>query len=432
MRLDRARAALQPSLGAQVYRFGAGALHSIPQGDNTPLNQVLLQAPGVAQDSFGQIHVRGDHNGVQFRIDGVQLPEGLAVFGQSLQTRFAQDLSLTTGALPAQYGFLTAAVIDIDVKTGINAPGGEVSLYGGARDYFQPSFSYGASAGRWDLFVTGDTLHNRIGIENSTSSFNAVHDLSNQYHGLTKLTFTADADTRISLIAGISDAEYQIPNNPGQVAGLGISDNGFSSYNSRDLTEHQKEITDFGILSLQKKIGSLTLQSSIFTRYSSLYYSPDPVGDLLFDGISQTAARSVMSTGWQTDASWRINDSHTLRVGEQAFVERNVSSTNSGVSPQIGSDTNGSPIYASTPVSIQSGGGKTGMVYGLYLQDEWSILPRLTINYGIRFDGVSEYVSATQLSPRVNVVWRPTGSTTLHAGYSRYFTPPPFEEVTNA
>ncbi|MGI4956796.1 MAG: TonB-dependent receptor [Janthinobacterium lividum] len=432
VRLDRARAALQPSLGAQVYRFGAGALHSIPQGDNTPLNQVLLQAPGVAQDSFGQIHVRGDHNGVQFRIDGVQLPEGLAVFGQSLQTRFAQDLSLTTGALPAQYGFLTAAVIDIDVKTGINAPGGEVSLYGGARDYFQPSFSYGASAGRWDLFVTGDTLHNRIGIENSTSSFNAVHDLSNQYHGLTKLTFTADADTRISLIAGISDAEYQIPNNPGQVAGLGISDNGFSSYNSRDLTEHQKEITDFGILSLQKKIGSLTLQSSIFTRYSSLYYSPDPVGDLLFDGISQTAARSVMSTGWQTDASWRINDSHTLRVGEQAFVERNVSSTNSGVSPQIGSDTNGSPIYASTPVSIQSGGGKTGMVYGLYLQDEWSILPRLTINYGIRFDGVSEYVSATQLSPRVNVVWRPTGSTTLHAGYSRYFTPPPFEEVTNA
>ncbi|MGI4748197.1 MAG: TonB-dependent receptor, partial [Janthinobacterium lividum] len=125
-----------------------------------------------------------------------------------------------------------------------------------------------------------------------------------------------------------------------------------SSYNSRDLIEHQKEITDFGILSLQKKIGSLTLKSSVFTRYSSLYYSPDPVGDLLFDGISQIAARSVMSTGWQTDASWRINDSHTLRVGEQAFVERNVSSTNSVVLPQIGSDMNGSPIYASTPVSI--------------------------------------------------------------------------------
>ncbi len=431
VRLDRARSELLPSLGAQVYRFGSSTLGTIPQGDNAPLNQVLLQAPGVAQDSFGQIHVRGDHNEVQFRIDGVQLPEGLAVFGQSLQTRFAHDLSLTTGALPAQYGFLTAAVIDIDVKTGANSPGGEVSLYGGARDYVQPSFSYGVAGGRWDLFVTGDALHDRVGIENPTSTFNAIHDLSNQYHDLAKMTFTADVDTRVSLIAGVSDAEYQIPDNPGQVADLGISDNGVTSFDSRNLAEHQKEITDFGILSLQKEIGTLTLQSSVFTRYSSLYYSPDPVGDLLFDGISQTAARSVMSTGWQTDASWHLDDQHTLRTGEQVFVERNVSRTSSVVSPQIGTDANGNPVYGSTPETIQDGSGKTGMVYGFYVQDEWRILPRVTINYGVRFDGVSEYVSATQLSPRVNVVWRPTGSTTLHAGYSRLFTPPPFEQVSD-
>ena len=33
----------------------------MPLGDATPLNQVLLQAPGVVQDSYGQLHVRGDH-----------------------------------------------------------------------------------------------------------------------------------------------------------------------------------------------------------------------------------------------------------------------------------------------------------------------------------------------------------------------------------
>ena len=59
-------------------------LQTIPQGDNAPLNQVLLQAPGVAQDSFGQIHVRGDHANVQYRLNGVQLPEGLSVFGQAI------------------------------------------------------------------------------------------------------------------------------------------------------------------------------------------------------------------------------------------------------------------------------------------------------------------------------------------------------------
>ena len=72
--------------------------------------------PGVAQDSFGQIHVRGEHANVQFRINGVQLPEGLSVFGQALETRFANSISLLTGALPAQYGFQTAGVLDIQTR----------------------------------------------------------------------------------------------------------------------------------------------------------------------------------------------------------------------------------------------------------------------------------------------------------------------------
>ena len=48
VRLDRARSALEPDLGATVYRFGRSSLETLPQGDNIPLNQVLLQAPGVA------------------------------------------------------------------------------------------------------------------------------------------------------------------------------------------------------------------------------------------------------------------------------------------------------------------------------------------------------------------------------------------------
>jgi outer membrane receptor protein involved in Fe transport len=35
------------------------------------------------------------------------------------------------------------------------------------------------------------------------------------------------------------------------------------------------------------------------------------------------------------------------------------------------------------------------------------------------------------LSPRVNAVWQPLDGTTLHAGYARYFSPPPFELVGN-
>ena len=423
--LDEERSRLEPSLGATVYKLSRGSIETIPQGDNSPLNQVLLQAPGVAQDSFGQIHVRGDHNEIQFRLDGVQLPEGLTVFGQALETRFAHSLSLITGALPAEYGFDTAAVIDITTKNGVTDPGGEISIYGGARDYFQPSFQYGTSVGTFDIFATGDFVHNRVGIENPTGSFNPVHDLSNQMHGLVHLSDIVDPTTRISLIAGASNEFYQIPNNPNQSPSLGLNDNGITNYDSSDLSEHQREITDFGILSLQKQIGPIGLQTEVFTRYSSLTYSPDPIGDLLFNGIAQTAARSVLSTGEQTDVTWYASTAHTIRAGFQIIGERNVSSTQSLVLPTGGNTTGTSD----QPFDIDQGLGKTGGLYGVYVQDEWRVLPHVTVNYGARFDVVDEYTHEDQFSPRINLVWNVTKTTTAHAGYSRCFVPPPFELV---
>ena len=437
--LDQARSELQPDTGATVYKFSRKALETIPGGDNAPLNQVLLQAPGVAQDSYGQIHVRGDHNSVQFRLDGVQLPEGLSVFGQTLMTRFANNMSLTTGALPSEFGFNQAGVIDITTKNGRTNSGGNVSIYGGARDYFFPSVQYGGHSGKWDYFATADFVHNRVGIENTTRSFNAIHDLTNQYHFLGHLRYTPDSTTRISLIAGVSNAEYQLPNNPGQQTQFANPDYSSSnlasqlrgSTDSSNLDEHQKEITDFAILSLQKDIGAFSLQSSAFTSYSSLRYSPDPLGDLVFNGISQRAARSVFNSGTQHDVTWHAAPQHTIRFGFQIFAGRSVSKTDSKVFRATRTDADGSPVYSSSPSTIYDGSGKTGIQYGLYLQDEWTPLKNLTINYGMRFDGMSFYSSATQFSPRLNIVWKPWRGGVLHAGYSRYFTPPPAENVSS-
>src|SRR5689334_18817515 len=69
-RLDEARGSIQPSLGASKYEFTRGVIEAVPLGDQAPFNQVLLRAPGVAQDSFGQVHVRGDHGNLQYRLDG--------------------------------------------------------------------------------------------------------------------------------------------------------------------------------------------------------------------------------------------------------------------------------------------------------------------------------------------------------------------------
>lgn len=424
-RLDAARSAIQPSLGATRYDFSRPALEALPQGDNAPLNQVLLQAPGVAQDSFGQVHLRGDHANVQYRLDGVQLPEGLSVFGQALESRFAHSMSLITGALPAQYGFQQAGVVDIQTKTGTTDPGGEISMYGGSRGVLQPSFAYGGRSGAVDYFITGDYLHTGIGIENPTSSYSASHDTSNQFHGLAHVSALLDDTTRISLTAGTSNSAFHIPNQPGQSPGLGLTVNGTTDFNSANLNERQRESTEFAIVSLQKHFDTVDVQVSAFNRTSTLRYTPDPLGDLLFNGISQDAARGDVATGVQTDASWKVDDRHTIRAGFLVQGERATSSTASTILPV---DASGFQT-TDQPGVRYDGTGKTGGLYGIYVQDEFRLLPTVTVNYGVRFDAVDQYTRENQLSPRVNVVWQATPTTTVHGGYSRYFTPPPFELI---
>jgi len=423
--LDIARQQIQPSLGATTYNFSPQALQDIPQGDNAPLNQVLLQAPGVAQDSFGQIHLRGEHANVQYRLNGVELPEGLSVFGQALESRFANSMTLITGALPAQYGFQTAGVVDIQTKTGTTNPGLAISMYGGQQSWAQPSFEYGGRSGPVDWFITADYLHNDIGIENPTTSFNPIHDTTNQFHGLAYVSAIIDPDTRISMILGGFEGQFQIPNNPGQPT-LGFSVNGVGNFNSANLNENQHERTDFAIFSLQKHVADIDLQISAYTRYSSLSFSPDSLGDLLFNGIAQQATRSDAAYGVQADGSWRINDQHTLRFGFLVQQEIGNGKTFSQVLPV---DSTGTPT-TNVPEGIGNSFTKTGGLEGIYVQDEWHILPAVTLNAGLRFDAVQEFTQEDQVSPRINLVWKPTATTTLNAGYARYFVPPPFELVS--
>src|SRR6478735_7684532 len=164
-RLDTARAHIQPSLGASNYEITSATIQALPGGENQQFNQILLQLPGVVQDGFGQFHVRDDHNGLQYRINGTILPEGLAVFGQTLSPRLVDKLELLTGALPAQYGLRSAGIIDITTKSGLFQNGGTVSLYGGSHDTIEPSFTYGGSTGRTNYFVSGDYRHDALGIE---------------------------------------------------------------------------------------------------------------------------------------------------------------------------------------------------------------------------------------------------------------------------
>lgn len=427
-RLDRERSEIQPSLGATRYDFSKTAISNTPLGENATLNQVLLRAPGVVQDGFGQIHVRGDHGSLQYRLDGVQLPEGLALFSSILSPRFADQLSLITGALPAQYGLRTAGVVDIAVKSGTTNPGGEASTMVGSYNWVQPALEYGGRSGNFDYFAVGQYVSNNIGIENPTPSTSPLHDSTAQWYALTKLSALADENTRLSFIAGGASARYQIPNVPGQTPEFPV--NGITDWNSAVLDQRQWEDTYFGIASLQKSYQNFNMQLSGFGRYSKLSYQPDALGDLLYNGIAPWSQRTSVAFGVQADASWKVASNHTLRGG--FLVQREQVSSYSqnnalGLVPDPGDPT--ALIPGDSPVGFSDGSTLVGWTYSVYLQDEWKVTPTVTVNFGARFDAISGQVSENQVSPRINVVWEPTPQISLRAGYSRYFVPAPLNQV---
>jgi hypothetical protein len=423
-RLDEARSSIEPSLGATTYTLDNAAIMAQPGGDNQPLNQVILQLPGVVQDSFGQIHVRDDHNGIQYRINGVILPEGISTFGQTLSPRLIQNLSLVTGALPAQYGLDTAGIIDITTKSGRFDNGGEMSMYGGSHGTYQPSFEYGGHSGDTNFFVSGEFKRTQLGIESPDGSSTPAHDRADEANLFVYADRTLGESDRVSFIGGYSNERFQIPDTLGLEPSNGYSVNGVSNYASNLLNETQREITGYAIGSWLHDAGPFTVQTSVFSRYSTLDYRPDAVGDVLYGGISQQAFKRDIAAGLQSEGVYRLNPAHTIRAGVIIQGERGTSDTTSTVLPVAADGTVGT-----TPESIIDNGGKTQFTYSVYLQDEWKLTRNLTLNYGLRGDDVNGYRDERQLSPRVNMVWLPWSGMTTHIGYSRYFNPAPFELV---
>ena len=421
--LDISREQIVPSLGATRYTVGPDRLDSQAQGEDAPFNQTILRFPGVAQDSFGQLHVRGEHANLQYRIDDVLLPESIPCFGQELQTRFADNISLITGSLPAQFGFRTTGVLDIHTKNGTVFTGNEASIFVGSFDTIMESFERGGVVGQLSYYVSQSYLHNGIGIENPTRSANPIHDDTDQEKLFTYTSYIIDDTSRISLLVGANHSDFEVPNNPGQTPVFTVGTR--TNFNSAKLDENQAETNSYEILTYQKKADDFSFQASIFNRYSSILFRPDNVGDLIFNGVASRLDRDILSNGFEFNASYKLNDQHTIRAG--AIFNEQYATVNT-VTLVFPVDAAGNQT-SMMPLRIVDNTNKYGYFYGFYLQDEWKPFEQLTINFGGRLDFENAFVNENQFSPRLNIVYKPWDLTSLHIGYARYFTPPPLEAV---
>jgi outer membrane receptor protein involved in Fe transport len=430
-RLDAARETIQPQTGASTYTMPREAIEQLPGGENVQLNTAVLQMPGVAQDSYGQLHVRGDHANIQYRFNGVILPEGLSFFGQVLSPRIANSIELITGALPAEYGLRTAGILDIRTKTGFNN-GGEVGIYGGSHGDYEPSIEYGGSSGSNSYFGSLSYQQNQLGVESVDGSSTPLHDRTTQTQGFAYFDHIIDDTSRVSVFAGGSNQDFQIPDPRGQQPGNGYQYLGQTLFPSEALNQTQHEGNAFIAGSYLKTTEAFTGQVSAFARYTQLQYAPDVPGELLYNGTTQFATKEDVAVGLQAEGAYKLNAHHTVRAG-LVFEDDHGNSATRALAFQT--DDMGNPLTDAAgnnlAQTIIDNSNVTAKTYSVYVQDEWKPLDQLTLNYGLRFDQLNSFRNENQVSPRVNFVWTPLSGTTVHGGYARYFTPPPFELVAN-
>jgi outer membrane receptor protein involved in Fe transport len=424
--MDQSRENLLPKVGASSYTINRQAIEALPQGENTSIDKVILQIPGVSYDSAvsnPNFHVRNEYANVQYRINGIVLPEGVSGLGPVLDTNFVGSLSLLTGTLPAQYGLRTAGVLDLTSRS-FSVPAGSVSLYGGTHETITSSFDYGGSFGDTQYFVTARGNWNSLGLENPTPTLNAIHDFTDQGKFFGFASTLIDDSTRLSVITGASYSTFQIPNNPNQTP---LGDFGPSDYNSATLNENEYDTFIYNIAALQTK-GTIDTQLAIFSRYANVHFVPDVFGDLVFNDVASDVIRQSYLYGTQFDVFYQLNDVHKLRAGFAVSAERtNVTNTSTvlPVDPITGA-------ISPTPFPITDFNSLLGWNIGTYVQDEWRLSDTLSVNVGLRFDQLYQFVDANQFSPRLAFVYKPTADTSIHAGYARYFTPPMQAQATQS
>ena len=382
----------------------------------------------MVQDEFGEIHVRGDHGDIQYRINGISLPESLNGFAQEVDTHVIEGVTLLTGAMPAEFGDRTAGVIDITAKSGAELNGNEFQTYGGNYGTIHPTAVVGGTTSNLDYFVSASYLRDNLGIDPTTPTTNPLHDLTDQGKLFGYFSHVFDPTSRVTLLVSGSLAGFEIPDTPGLTAPH-ILTNG-PVPNSSIINENQDEENSYAVLAYQKTEGRFSGQVALFSRYTDIHYMPDLAQDLMFDGTAGNIINTDLANGVQLQTSYTLDAHHTLRAGllgtydiEKLDNSSTVFPSTAQVSPSgigVNSPTTVAPQASTTPETIVANSGANGLTSGIYLQDEWRLTGRLTVNYGVRYDRFDvTFDHEGQVSPRLNLVWQATGTLTAHVGYAR-------------
>jgi hypothetical protein len=415
--------------GTDVTIDSAQLAH-LPTGSSLP--SILTQLPSAAQGSNGQIHINGDHNGLNYYIDGVQVPANLnRVLGTEVDPSDIGYLDVLEGAYPAQYGDKFAAVLNIGTKANAGPAGFEVSANGGSFDTYQGSFSAHAPVGSRGGSVTLAAFAGRNSWGLDPPVTDPVHNESSDANQFLRLSLPVAGSDTLNFDAIHSLQTFQIPPDTSNGVPPATDDDEYQSDTFVAL-QYRHAIGDRGSIQFGPSLKvSNILDTNDLANDLAAGGPPPPPGqinciDFTDCVFSVYANRTARDYRFNVDYALK-SPHHTIRAGalyDSASVLKNYV-----ITLQPYSAKNPTGTFTAIDTSPNAGHQQEA-----YLQDSWQMGNQYLLDYGLRVDAFQIFSTNfdngySQLSPRIKLTRFFGPRLSVYAYYGRLFVPFSFENV---
>jgi outer membrane receptor protein involved in Fe transport len=431
---------IQTKASSETYSVSRKEIEELPRGSNNELHDILLTIPSATYGSLKQVHLRQDHAGLQFRIDGVPIPDTVSsTFSDIVSPRAWERADIILGGMEAQYGNKATAVIDITSKSGTKPGFGSVQMFGGSNQTLNPSFEYGGTIGeKFRFYVMNSYTSTNRGIEPPTLGHSVFHGQSERNQTLVRGDYQHDNKNNFTWLFLNSIAKYQIPTSPGLDTNptvLGLLP-GFSPVASQAVNEFQKENNQYGHMVWRHDVSSNQFFSIAgYARHTRATFTTDPLNVLAFtpDTAEPFSAssqdRTAVSGGVRFEYTYVPNKEHLIKTGMQ--IDRTQATNKTRISAFNRLDPNdNTSVPTGSVIGLNADNRLIGWRQEFWVQDQWTPNAHWTFNLGVRADAVQYIVSEGQVSPRIGATYTYNPSHAFHAFYGRQFTPPNLEAIS--
>ncbi|MEI8133622.1 MAG: TonB-dependent receptor [bacterium] len=427
--------------------YSNAEITSLPSmGSTKKIEALILNSPGAVPDEDGRMHMRGEDAQMQYVIDGIPVTtNSTRIYSSLVNANIIKSATIQRGALPAEYGIATSAIVAVNTRSGFDAP-----LFADA------SASIGSFRTLDRSFAIGGNVDNRVALFGAYSSsetdryldpiksFDPNHTDGYTHNYFAKADFLISDKMDLVLLGSRNLANFGIANG-GKVVNDIIQQSHPDQDQRQDLSDYMfgarlnATLTDNSALSIvgyKRHVEAMNTSGGLL-QISSKADSIKAVteNEDFFIG----SHRIDEATGGQIEYSaltkW-FDASNTIRVGLGAESYPLQEFFTFAVTNPMKSD----PAFAGgddrlIPYDLTQGGhpfisehSKTGNRMSAYAQDHL-VFENLILDAGVRFDMFKLLESESGISPRVAAAYKLSNDLWIKGSYNRIIMQAPVENI---